>query len=248
MTEQKAFKRLVRTRMAETGERYTTARARLAETATPASHPVPPTGDAIGTQEEVVLAQLASMVALGLPGLAGTTDDAVRERAESLLRSEAPCVSVPESDRLPALLVLPGLDVERAMPLTRQGAKAGYVDMRPVSPAGFEPVVDVPDTPYLLLDVDAGRDTLGLSPRDAAAHIAAAGRSPLTLAEGITLLALHPGLLRERTCFQMLGSRRDDKRIASLWVTKQGSPRLGWCYEGVPHTWLGSASCAARVS
>lgn len=247
MTEQKAFKRLVRTRMAETGERYTTARARLVGAADAAAS-VAQQDDALGALGEVVLAQLASVTALGLPELAGTTEAAVRERADSLLRSVAPGFSTTASDRLPALLVLPGVDVERAMPLTRQGAKAGYVDMRPVGPDGFEPVVEVPDDPYLLLDVDAGRETLGLSPRDAATHIAAAGRSPLTLAEGVALLVLHPGLLRERTCFQMLGSRRDDKRIASLWVTKQGTPRLGWCYEGVPHTWLGSASCAARVA
>ncbi|WP_422678000.1 DUF5701 family protein [Blastococcus brunescens] len=23
-------------------------------------------------------------------------------------------------------------------------------------------------------------------------------------------------------------------------------PRLGWCYQGAPHSWLGTASCAGR--
>lgn len=198
---------------------------------------------------EAVHGQLETAVELGLPALAETTDGAVREHVEALLDGRAAAAAATGADHIPALLVLPGLDVERAMPLTRQGPKAGFVDMRPVGPRDFVPIPEIqpPDGPYLLLDVDAGRDTLGLSPRDAAAHIAEVGRSPLTLEEGVMLLVLHPGILRERACFQLLGSRRDDKRIASLWVTKQGTPRLGWCFEGVPHTWLGSASCAARV-
>jgi hypothetical protein len=40
---------------------------------------------------------------------------------------------------------------------------------------------------------------------------------------------------------------KTDKRIASLWITRAGVPRLGWCFEGVPHSWLGAASCRVRV-
>ncbi len=199
---------------------------------------------------DIIRRQLETTLSLGLPGLAGTTGDIVRERVETVIRSGAVPDSATRANGIPVLLVLPGVDAERAMPLTCQGTKTGYVDMRPVSPDSFQPITgtDPPNSPYLLIDVDTGRETLGLSPRSAAAHIAEAGRSPLTLAEGVTLLALHPGILRERNCFQMLGSRRSDKRIASLWVTKEGKPRLGWCYEGVPHSWLGSASCAARIA
>ena len=86
-----------------------------------------------------------------------------------------------------------------------------------------------------------------MAPRDALAAILDAGRSPLTLEEGVAVLLAHPGILRERNCYQMLGSRAGDKRIPSLWVTKDGRPRLGWCWEGTPHTWLGAASCARRL-
>lgn len=142
----------------------------------------------------------------------------------------------------------PHLDAEEAMGRTRQGAHAGYVDMRPVGPSSFRPVVDVPATPYLLEGVDLGQDLLDVAPQDALLRILAAGRSPLTLQEGVAVLLAHPGILRERNCYQMLGSRAGDKRIPSLWVTKAGRPRLGWCWEGTPHTWLGAASCAARTT
>ena len=76
-------------------------------------------------------------------------------------------------------------------------------------------------------------------------QLTAAGRSPLTIAEGLAVLASDHGVLRSRNCFSLLGSRAGDKRVPALWVSER-RPRLGWCYQGAPHTWLGSASCAAR--
>jgi hypothetical protein len=146
-----------------------------------------------------------------------------------------------------SVLVDPRLDAEKAMPLARQGTHAGYVDMRPVRPSAFRPVVDVPAEAYVLEGIDLGADLLDVPPRDALIRIIDAGRSPLTLEEGVAILLAHPGILRERNCYQMLGSRAGDKRIPSLWVTKDGRPRLGWCWEGTPHTWLGAASCTART-
>ena len=154
---------------------------------------------------------------------------------------------MPESPSEPmSVRVDPHLDAEVAMPQTRQGLRPGYVDMRPVQPSEFRPVVDVPSAPYLLDGIDLGAHLLDVAPRDALVRILAAGRSPLTLEEGVAVLLAHPGILRARNCFQMLGSRAGDKRIPSLWVTKDGRPRLGWCWEGTPHTWLGAASCATR--
>ncbi len=149
-------------------------------------------------------------------------------------------------DPFPAVHVDPSLDAEAAMPHTRQGEHPGYVDMRPVHPSAFRPVVALPQAPYDLEGVELGADLLNVAPRDALAAILEAGRSPLTLEEGVAVLLAHPGILRERNCYQMLGSRAGDKRIPSLWVTKDGRPRLGWCWEGTPHTWLGAASCAGR--
>ena len=154
---------------------------------------------------------------------------------------------MPTLATLSPVRVDPSLDAEAAMPLTRQGTHAGYVDVRPGGPSAFRPVVDVPAGPYDLEGIDLGADLLNVAPRDALAAILDAGRSPLTLEEGVAVLLAHPGILRERNCYQMLGSRAGDKRIPSLWVTKDGRPRLGWCWEGTPHTWLGAASCAARL-
>lgn len=155
---------------------------------------------------------------------------------------------MPESlTRLLSVRVDPLLDAGAVMPQTRQGADPGYVDMRPGGPSSFRPVVDVPSASYVLEGVDLGADLLNVAPRDALLRILDAGRSPLTLEEGVAVLLAHPGILRERNCYQMLGSRAGDKRIPSLWVTKDGRPRLGWCWEGAPHTWLGAASCTART-
>jgi hypothetical protein len=108
------------------------------------------------------------------------------------------------------------------------------------------PELDIPTGPYLLLDVDPGADTLNVPPSEALPRITAAGRSPLTIAEGLAVLVSDPGVLRGRNCFSLLGSRAGDKRVPALWVSAR-RPRLGWCYQGAPHTWLGSASCAGRL-
>lgn len=106
--------------------------------------------------------------------------------------------------------------------------------------------VDVPEQPvYVLLDVDTGASTLDVSPNDALPMIRAAGRTPLTIDEGVALVTHHPDVFTTRNAFQTLGSRAHNKRVPSFWVSK-GAPRLGWCWAGNPHTWLGAASAAAR--
>lgn len=145
------------------------------------------------------------------------------------------------------VLVRRDLPVDQAMTESRQGAKPGYVDMRPLAPADFAPVVPVPEGDYWLEDVDLGGHLLNVAPKDARPQILADGRLPLTLEEGVAILHAHPGILRQVNCFQMLASSAGDRRVASLWVTREGRPRLGWCWEGTPHTWLGAASCAART-
>jgi len=210
--------------------------------------------------------QVAAYAALGVPGLHGVTDaafaDLVRPlRPVAITRSPGRSARARESTaagdpgagdpgRLSFVLVLPGVPAEQLMPHTRQDTHAGYVDMRPVDPSVFTPMpeVGVPGSPYLILDVDTGRQTLGMHPLDATEWLSARQRLPLTIDEGIAALLLNPGLLRAANCYQMLASRDGSKRIPSLWVTGKGDPRLGWCYERMPHTWLGSASCAARAT
>ncbi|MGH3131815.1 MAG: DUF5701 family protein, partial [Gaiellaceae bacterium] len=71
-------------------------------------------------------------------------------------------------------------------------------------------------------------------------------RSPMTIDEGIALLIHNPEVLETKNCFSLLGSRCGDRRVTAMWISG-GKPRLGWCWAGNPHTWLGSASCASRV-
>ena len=114
--------------------------------------------------------------------------------------------------------------------------------------AGFGPIpeVEVPDAPaYLLLDVRSGRDTLGVRPSEAQPGILAAGRTPLTIDEGVALVTQRPDVFTEHHAFQALASRAANKRVPSFWMSK-GAPRLGWCWWNNPHSWLGAASAAGR--
>ena len=99
---------------------------------------------------------------------------------------------------------------------------------------------------YLAYCIDTGRETLYVTPDDALPSIVAQSRSPLTIQEGVAVLTHVPGVLRSRNAFSLLGSRGGNKRVPALWISK-GRPRLGWCWSGNVHSWLGSASCGGRV-
>jgi hypothetical protein len=143
--------------------------------------------------------------------------------------------------------VVPGLPGDQLVARVRLGGKSGFTTMDPADLARFVPLPDlqVPATPYVIEDVDTGAATLGVRPDDALPLILAAGRTPLTLHEGLAVVLQHPEWLRERNCFELLGSRAGDKRVTGLWLSK-GAPRLGWCWGGNPHTWLGMATAGRR--
>lgn len=149
---------------------------------------------------------------------------------------------------IPFVVVVPALPVRPVLESVNGVGGAGFTTMDDDDLARFRPLpeLSVPAGPYLLLDVDPGADTLNQPPVDVLPRLTAAGRSPLTVAEGLAVLVSDPGVLRGRNCFSLLGSRAGDKRVPALWVSGR-RPRLGWCYQGAPHTWLGSASCAGRL-
>jgi hypothetical protein len=122
--------------------------------------------------------------------------------------------------------------------------------MEPTSPSDYVPIaeVEIPDAPsYVIADVDLGAEFFGVTPDDALPQILERGRSPLTIEEGVAVLADDPEVLKRQNAFSLLGSRRGDRRVPALWLSR-GRPRLGWCWAGAPHSWLGSASCRARVA
>jgi hypothetical protein len=134
--------------------------------------------------------------------------------------------------------------------IVNHAGRSGVVNMTPVGPADFAPRAGtvLPESPvYLLVDVDTGADTLNVTPQDALPRIESVGRLPLTIDEGVALLTQFPDVLRSHNAFQLLASRRADKRIPSIWASA-GRPRLGWCWAGNPHSWLGSASAASRLA
>jgi hypothetical protein len=147
----------------------------------------------------------------------------------------------------PFVLVAPGPAAD-LIGKVRLGAKTGFTTMEPADLERFLPLpdLDVPKAPYLLEDVDTGAATLGVRPDDALPLVLAAGRTPLTLEEGLAVVLQHPEWLRDRNCFELLGSRAGDKRVTGVWLSK-GAPRLGWCWAGNPHTWLGMASAVRRI-
>jgi hypothetical protein len=149
------------------------------------------------------------------------------------------------------------VDPEVTVPLLRlwgprgAGSKPGRVDRHHGEGglADYRPVPDcvAPAAAYLLLDVERGEEFCGVTPEDATRTIRSRGRTPLTIEEGVALVTQFPRTLERNRCFMLAGSRRPDRRVPALWISER-APKLGWCWEGNPHNWLGTASAARRVA
>jgi hypothetical protein len=190
--------------------------------------------------------QIDALVMAGLPEALDLVPTCFRAALEPL-RDLLPDVE-PDRTTIPFVVVVPHLPVGPVLEAVHTVGGSGFTTMDDDDLARFRPLpeLQVPAGPYLLVDVDTGADTLNQPPVDVLPRMQAAGRTPLTIAEGLAVLVSDPGVLRGRNCFSLLGSRAGDKRVPALWVSDR-RPRLGWCYQGAPHTWLGSASCAVRL-
>ncbi|MET8833986.1 DUF5701 family protein [Micromonospora sp. NPDC004540] len=197
--------------------------------------------------------QLDRLVQLGYPALAGLTEDAFRDLLAPLRPAAvagAADLAAPTDGRVPFLLVATRelVPVQERIALTTLAGKRkpGILDRNfPAAdlPA-FDPIkeLEVPAGPaYLLFDVDRGDEYRNLPPSTALAEMTARGRLPITIDEGLAFVTLHPPALASNRCFSLVGSRCGDKRVPALWIS-QGAPKLGWCWFGNPHTWLGSAT------
>lgn len=165
------------------------------------------------------------------------------------LRPYADDAAASDPAHLPYVLVAGGLDLDLAMAHVVAKGKPGRVDMTPVGPPDFAPIegTEPPAPAYLLLDVDLGARFRNVTPENALIALRAEGRTPLTIDEGVSLLLQVPDALHARTAYSLLASRMGDQRVPALWMS-YGAPRLGWCWDRNPHTWLGSASAAARIT
>jgi hypothetical protein len=197
--------------------------------------------------------QLDRLVQLGYPALAGLTEDAFRDLLAPLREAAvagAADLAAPTDGRVPFLLVTTRelVPVQERIALTTLAGKrkTGILDRN--FPADdlprFDPIkeLEVPAGPaYLLFDVDRGEEYRNLPPSTALEQMTARGRLPITIDEGLAFVTLHPPALASNRCFSLVGSRCGDKRVPALWIS-QGAPKLGWCWFGNPHTWLGSAT------
>jgi len=198
--------------------------------------------------------QVRTLLDLGYPGEAGLTDAELSAfleplRAAALHRSRG--LPAPTRERVPFLLVTTRhlVPADRAMPLTRHLGRPGFVSADTSDIDSFEAIatVEIPDgQAYVVLDVQRGAEFLDVRPDDALVALTASSRSPLTVDEGIAFVTQFPESLEKNHCFSLAGSRCGDRRVPALWISKR-APKLGWCWAGNPHTWLGTASCAGRV-
>jgi len=200
--------------------------------------------------------QVDRLVELGVPDLAGLTPLAFRAHAAGL-PAEGGLVVVH-----PALVPASALT-----PLLSRGGRPGFVVVDLADLDEFAPVegVELPDRPlYLLRDVDRGDDLRSWSPDEAMPEIVGRGRTPLTTSEGICWLLQQPERLEPNHCFMTIASRKPkatgrglDARTPAIWIGggtgrdakhSKGAPKVGWCWAGNRHTWLGFAHAAARVA
>lgn len=162
------------------------------------------------------------------------------------------------------IAVHPRLAQARALaPLLRHDDKAGFVVTDLTDLEAFEPIagVAIPDTPlYLVHDVDRGDDMRNWSPKESLPVFAERERTPLTIGEGISWLLQEPKHLEANHCFMTIASRKRarrglDARTPAIWISggtgrdgvaNRGAPKVGWCWAGNRHTWLGMASASRR--
>ncbi|MFJ8041351.1 DUF5701 family protein [Kitasatospora sp. NPDC096147] len=198
-------------------------------------------------------AQAERLIELGVHTLAGLSEGEVRKYAEAAGSAEALLVVHP--DRVPASALVPLL--------SRKG-RPGFVVVDMADVDQFAPTgVELPDGPlYLVTAPDRGDHLANWTPEEALPVITAEGRSPLVLTEGIHWLLQQPEVLERNLCFMTIASRLPkpkggfDARTPAIWISngtgrdgreRRDAPKVGWCWWGNRHTWLGIASAAGRT-
>lgn len=200
------------------------------------------------------LAQLERLVELGYSAACGLSEPEFREWLSPLVSADAEDFYDPATGRVSALLVIRQgrVPAEFAMRQVVVRGKEGYVDMNPTTPETFAEIdsVTTPDADaYLVHDFNPGDEFRDLPPSEAMPRILKAGRSPVTIDEALAAAVLHAALVADKHAFSILASRSQAPRVTesvpAIWISR-GAPRLGWCWNNNPHSWLGSASCGAR--
>lgn len=201
--------------------------------------------------------QAERLITQGVHEIAGLSTDELRAAAADANPGTAPgeALLVLHPERAPA---------SRLAPLLERDGKHGFVvvDMQDVD--DFRPIASAtpPTAPvYTVTDPERGDHMANWSPNEALPAITDVGRTPLTLTEGIHWLLQRPETLERNQCFMTIGSRLRktngslDSRTPAIWISngtgrdgpeRRNAPKVGWCWAGNRHTWLGIASAATR--
>lgn len=200
--------------------------------------------------------QLQNLIHKGYPKLASLPKTKFLQMIQPL-KAQVEKLEFPEPDLakgyLPFVIVVKSelVSTNQAMSVVSKDGKNGISKLFPHEPSDFQVIdeVEVPDSHlYLLIDIDRGKENINLPPSEAMSLIVAKKRSPLTIDEGVAIVTQYPEFLIKNNCFSLLASRHQgDQRVPAIWINGNKNPNLGWCWNGNPHTWLGSASCKERV-
>lgn len=198
-------------------------------------------------------AQIERLIELRYPRLLGLDEAAFGAALAPLSRHvperATPSLDVASGSASFVLVINSALAPARAtLPLIERRGVPAVERLHPIEVERFVPIeaIELPaGQAYLMLDIERGEDTRNVTPEAAFVSIGARERTPLTIEEGVALLTHFPEFLQPNHCFSLLASRCGDKRVPAFWLS-EGRPKLGWCWAGNPHTWLGSASCGAR--
>ncbi|MFJ5550748.1 DUF5701 family protein [Streptomyces sp. NPDC093225] len=203
-------------------------------------------------------AQAERLIELGVHERAGLPAAEVRvfaEAADRLAGGAGGALLAVHPDRVPASVLAP---------LLRRSGRPGFVvtDMTDVDAFAPLDTIPLPDSAlYVVTGLDRGDDMADWSPDEALPALTARTRTPLLLTEGIHWVLQQPAVLDRNHCFMTIGSRLRkangalDTRTPAIWISngtgrdgreRRDAPKVGWCWAGNRHTWLGFGSAEGR--
>ncbi|MFG2643316.1 DUF5701 family protein [Streptomyces sp. NPDC048370] len=199
-------------------------------------------------------AQAEHLVELGVHELAGMSADELRDFAREAGGERTDVLLAVHPDRAPASALAP---------LLRRADKPGFVVVDMPDVDDFVPYdIELPDAPlYLVAGIDRGDRMSNWSPEEALPALTKEERTPLVLSEGIHWVLQEPEALERNRCFMTIGSRLRkangalDARTPAIWISngtgrdgreRRDAPKVGWCWWGNRHTWLGFGSTTGR--
>lgn len=147
---------------------------------------------------------------------------------------------------LPFIPVIPQtyLSILSQMAMISNEGNKGYTFMKPTA---IRDIVETPEDPYYIYDVEVGKATMGLIPQNSETLINRQGRLKLTVTEVIAL-GIHAGVLSSH-CVDAVGSRFEYLSkyyaVPSLQISF-GWPKLYHHLFDQAISQFGAASCGSR--